>query len=193
MLDEKLIRAEFERIFTRSEPHGISHRSGGVDEMAISDAEVEVKLTFPRSYRLYLKQFGAATYDCCNIHGIFSEEAFEEYPWWGVVDRTEWLRMSGLLSVVPPHQRCPPIDRAIHLAASDLLGNLSPDQVVSVAADDDGVNYYLDYTHFVDGEPPVVAISGYFGPSVAATSFLEFLRILVRSEGAPNPFNLYIQ
>ena len=193
MHNEKQIQRDLDHLFAAPEPQGINCYFGRVDEGAILAAEATIGLSFPPSYRLFLQRFGVAMYCEVSIYGIYPEEAAYDFIRLNVVENTDFLRTSGLLEVLPPHQRCPPIEKAIQLAASDLDNSLDPEQVISIAHDENGVSYYLDYTHLVDGEPPVVAISGYFGPSVAARNFLEFLQILVQSEGSPNPFGLYIQ
>jgi len=169
VLDEKLIQDELDRLSAGEEPQAIWHFFGPVDDESISAVEAKLGLVFPLSYRSFLKRLGVATYKYIDIYGICSQAAIEDFPHLDVAQKTNYLREWRL-----------PV-------------NVHPDDVVCVAQDDDGVTFYLDYNYFADHEAPVVAISGYFGPSVAARNFLEFLQILVQSKGAPNPFGLYIQ
>lgn len=180
-----------DRLFAEPEPQGIRCYFGPIDEQDILTAEVAVGLTFPPSYRAFLRRYAVAMYCEVGIYGLYREEAAYDFIHLDVVERNDFLRTSGLLDVVPPHQRPAPIREAIRLAAVDLRRNIDPRQVISIARHENGETFYLDYTHLVGGEPPVVAVSGYFGPSIAARSFLEFLQILVGGAGSPNSFGLY--
>ena len=129
----------------------------------------------------------------CNagIYGLYPEEAACDFIYLDVIERTNFLRNSGLLDVVSPHERPASIEEATKLAAVDLRRNIYPEKVIAISHHENGEIFYLDFNQMTNDEPAVVAISGYFGPSVAARCFLKFLQVLVLNEGASNAFNLY--
>lgn len=68
--------------------------AGGVSAEAVSEAERHLSVVFPRSYRLFLLNFGAGAAGGFELSGLLGTEPDPEEPpmWSDVVKRTKQLR-----------------------------------------------------------------------------------------------------
>ncbi len=167
MLDIQQIQSEFDRMFSHQSQEKINSYYGPIQDDTIATAENLIQLTFPLSYRLFLRRFGVANFGSYDIHGLIYADGEDEFSFQDVAERTYQLRNT--------------ID----------YNFVEEDKIISISNDQDGVRFYLDLNYYKDGEAPVVAISGYFGPTVVAKNFLEFLQVVVKSLEVDNPFNMY--
>ncbi len=132
---------------------------GPVQTAEIDAAEKELGVRFPLSYRLFLREFGAAWLKSYEIAGLAPGRHTDPEPplWEHVIDVTEIMRRAG-------------------------RGYL-PQTYVKVS--DDGCEYYfyLD-TGRMDqrGECPVVVLGPGFDAVFVAPSFLEFVEKIVAGD-----------
>lgn len=130
---------------------------GAVSEGAVKEAEDELGLRFPRSYRVFLRNFGAALmmrHDFAGLPG--SRDTPNETPLFShVVDdsRANWR---------------------------DFRGNqLAPPSYIYVTSDEGSYRFFLDTSNMdSQGECPVVVWGPGAAGVVVAASFLDFLRKL---------------
>jgi hypothetical protein len=136
---------------------------GPNSEARVAAVEEELGLVLPRSYRIFLRRFGAAVCEGHMIAGLpDTRNTGPEPPFWDhVVDsrRSLW---------------------------SDRNGNGVDRHLVFLTDDGCDIKFYLDTSSMDDsGECPVVAIGpGYPGVLVGST-FLGFLARLYASGGKP--------
>ena len=125
------------------------HFSEGASDDKITSAEEYLGLSFPESYKLFLKNYGAGNIAYYEIYGITKYGSFEDAG----VPNGIWLTMQERQSI-------------------DL-----PKELVIVY--DTGMEFYfcLDTSQMKNGECPVVAIWNCSGGTkeVVYESFLEFL------------------
>lgn len=124
---------------------------GPVAEELIAAAEVEIGLRFPRSYRLFLKNFGAVhfAYDIAGLPVTRYTDA--EPPYWS--------------NVLDDTLRCRRASRG-----------LIPHSYIPVSADGgDFVFYFETASPSDDGECPVVVLGPGKDGIQVASSFVEFI------------------
>jgi len=163
MLGEEHIQREFDKLFSAEGLDTITSFYGPIREDAIIAAEAWIECVFPLSYRLFLRRFGAAMFWSYEIHGLFYEDGDDEFAYCNIVNRTHNLRET---------LNCK---------------NVNVKDIISVANDQDGRRFYFDLNCLQNGEAAVVAVSGYFGPTVVAINFIEFLKLVVQSNKIDNP------
>jgi hypothetical protein len=130
---------------------------GSVPEERITSAEKELGLAFPKSYRVFLRHFGAGFLFNYEINGVPLERSTDEEPppWVHVADVTLMHRQRGGL----------------------------PEPYVAISSDGGDYWFLLDTSRMgADGECPVLI----WGPGadgvVVASSFLHFLRRICAGE-----------
>jgi hypothetical protein len=130
--------------------------AGPVAPEVIAQAEQVLGVQFPRSYRVFLENFGACYGEAlCEVAGLTSEEFKEE-------SRTQTPEWS---SVVLNTQR----ERALSRATL-------PESYIPVSDDGMDCTFYLDTSNTDDlGECPVIAVGPAHSQEVRANSFLEFV------------------
>lgn len=135
---------------------------GPNSEAQVAAVEEELGLVLPKSYRIFLRRFGAAICERLDIAGLpDTRNTDPESPFWG------------------------------HVAdASKSLWRVSVDRHLVFLTDDGGdINFYLDTSAMDDrGECPVVAMGPGYPGVVVGSSFLEFLARLSATGGEPLPY-----
>ena len=123
--------------------------TGGVSDDRIASAEEYLGVSFPESYKCFLKNYGTAEMDSLEVYGILENRDFENSE----VPDAVWMTMQERQSI-------------------DL-----PKELVIVY--DTGTEFYfcLDTSEMKDGECPVVSIWNCSGGTkeVVYDSFPEFL------------------
>ncbi|MEW4566641.1 SMI1/KNR4 family protein [Tautonia sp. JC769] len=130
---------------------------GPVPEETIAAAEQELGLPLPRSYRAFLRHFGAAIIGGYEIQGLpNTRNTDEEMAFWSHVVDTSRIMWDGY------------------------GGNGMPRHLVYVTDDGGGTQYYLDTSRMDDaGECPVVAFGNVKEQGgVKASNFFEFMKQL---------------
>jgi hypothetical protein len=125
---------------------------GPVPEARVADAERELGTTFPPSYRVFLRHFGAANVGAYQIHGLPDPPQDDAIPFW--LDLVEAVRMTRSGHHPMPHELL-------------YLTNSGGDTW-----------YYLDTSRRdAAGECPVVEFGSVAEQgAIVAESFLAFLR-----------------
>ena len=141
----------------------INDHYGTNSESKVAAVEEELGLVLPRSYRIFLKKFGAAVCNGYMIAGLpDTRSTDEETPFWehvADVTKSRWPNRAGI-----------GVDR--HFAfLTDNGGDIS---------------YYLDTSAMDEqGECPVVAMGPGYPGVVVGSSFLDFLSKLATTDGEP--------
>lgn len=120
---------------------------GGASEEAISKAEQTLGISFPTSYREFLKKYGAAMGAGYEIAGIFTPNEDEPPMWRDVVAFSNQMR---------------------RMAGTFLLETLIP-----ISSDGVSVTYFLDVSN--QETSPVIALATGNDEVQVAQSFEEFV------------------
>ncbi len=124
--------------------------AGPATEAMIRAAEGELQVAFPDSYRHFLATYGAALCDGFRIAGLFGDNFEDEPPLFtNVVTYTNQLRRASR--------------------------GLIPHSYIAISDDGGGHIYYLNTSHIVDGECPVIVLGPAVHEAMAASDFLDFL------------------
>ena len=132
---------------------GTATVAGGVNEEAIQEAEAELGIRFPPSYRRFLSHFGAAFGSGYEIAGLFEADNDDDRPplWVNVVTSTLELR-------------------------SDSHGEF-PNEYIPFSGDGGDYEFYLDMSRSnAQGESPVIALDRGGHAVIIADDFLDFVR-----------------
>jgi antitoxin YobK len=125
--------------------------AGGVTVESIDEAELALGVQFPKSYRTFLSEFGAALCTGFEIDGLFGEGSDDEPPLWThVVTNTLRLRRASRGAI--------------------------PNAYIAISDNGGDHKFYLDTSRRNDqGECPVIALGPGVDGVVVAEDFFEFL------------------
>ena len=130
--------------------------AGPASSAEVRSAEGQLGVTFPRSYRAFLEEYGAVVCAGSEIAGLFAQENPDEPPFWThVVSSTEQLRR-GALGALP---------------------------ITHIPIADDGMDqkFYLDLANVSpSGECPVVVLGPGRDNIVVADDFVEFAALWIQ-------------